>query len=303
MQNINVVLGTDDNYVAPCIACITSIFENNKDLLCSIYILTEGLSDYNIKKFDEVSRRYNRKINIVKIDTRKFNKLITRGRFSKAMYNRFLIPEILKDQDFALYLDCDIIVNGSLSFFEKLNMKLHACAVVKDQMCKDTRLLNKRLGINTPYFNSGVIYMNLAYWRKFDLSSKCIDFICNNPRQDLILFPDQDALNVVLSGKVLYMPLTYNFQERFYLRSNNKFVDNEMLEEINKYRENPIIIHYTNTIKPWFKECSHPLKNLFVKYYSINLGEIKLSKYYTFSRRMKIIKRYYIRLISFIKEE
>ena len=251
--------------------------------------------------FEKLSRKYDRKIKIININKGEFDKLAIKGRYSKAMYNRFLIPEVLREQDFALYLDCDIIVNGSLSYLCNIDMSCYACAVVKDQMCQDTRLLNKRLDLDTPYFNSGVIYMNLSYWRKFDLSSKCIEFIYNNSNQDLLLFPDQDALNKVLSGKVLYLPLTYNFQERFYLITNNRFVDNEMLEEIKEYAGSPIIIHFTDRIKPWFEECSHPLKELFFKYYSINFGNIELSKYYTLARRLKIIKSNYIRFVSFIK--
>lgn len=296
---MNIVLGTDDKYAVPCSVCIISIFENNKDLDCSIFILTEGLTEQNLCMFNDISQKYNRKISVLKIDDKRFNNLKTvKGRFSKAMYNRFLIAEILKDQKTALYLDCDIIVNGSLSFIDKLSIDSYACAVVKDQMCGDLNSLNNRIGIDTPYFNSGVLLMNLIYWRKYDISKRCIDYIYKFSEE--CLFPDQDALNKVLSGKVLYLQLTYNFQERFYLKSNNKFCDTEMLAEIQKYKDNPIVIHFTDPIKPWYKECQHPLKNLFYLYCTKSPYKFKIKRYYNLSRYYKIIKSKFKRIVYFL---
>lgn len=298
---MNIVLGTDDNYAMPCSVCITSIFENNKDILCNIYILTEGLNEFNINLFNKISKKYNRTISIVKINNNRFKELMIRGRFTKAMYNRFLIPEILNEQDTALYIDCDIIINGTISFFEKLSLKSYACAVIKDQMCYNKKFFNQRLEINTPYFNSGVIFMNLSYWRKHNLTQKCIDFIINNP--NLCFYPDQDALNKVLSGQVLYIPLTYNFQEMLYIEKNYKYYDKDMLKEIRLYKLNPIIIHYTNDIKPWYKECTHPLKHLFLQYFYLNFDNVTLKKYYTISRRYTITKDFFKRINSFIKRK
>ncbi|MBM6662928.1 glycosyltransferase family 8 protein [Marseilla massiliensis] len=284
---MNIVLGTDDKYAMPCGVCLTSLFENNKKLSLNVYILTDGLSDKQRKKFEILSDKYKRSISIIDINETDISQLKVSQRFSRAIYYRFLIPKILNDEKYALYIDCDIIINGSLAVLESLNLDSYACAVVRDQMCDDIRLTN-RIDIKTPYFNSGVILMNLDYWRKYDIAEKCINYIYNYP--NLCLYPDQDALNKILSGKVLYLSVKYNYQEKFYEDKNKVFFSRTMWSEVDQWKNAPVIIHYTSYIKPWFKECVHPLKNIFVEYRNKSLWKGRAIKYYNLRKKIKEIK-------------
>ena len=49
-MKINIALCSDDNYSIPCLVCITSIFENNKDESCNVTVLTNGLKKKYRKK-------------------------------------------------------------------------------------------------------------------------------------------------------------------------------------------------------------------------------------------------------------
>ena len=290
---MNVVLCADRRYSMPCGVCLTSMFENNKDVELNAYILTNDLDIVDIEKFHDLGRRYSQKVFVVQVEDVYFEGLKTSERFSKAIYYRFLIPKILSKESCALYLDCDIIVNGSLKQLEAVQLESFACAVVRDQMSNDKRIL-KRLEIDTPYFNSGVLLMNLDYWRQNEISTKLVNFIHDN--SDSCIFPDQDALNYLLSGEVVYLPLTYNFQELFYLHTDNLKGDKNLWDEIEKTKESPVIIHYTNSVKPWYMECTHPLQNAFEKYRAYSPWEGEMERYYTIGRRYRIMTKYLIRI-------
>lgn len=265
---MNIVLCTDDNYVMACSICITSIFENNKNLKCNIYILSETLSDNNVAIFSSIAHKYNQKIIIKIIEGNIFNGLKVNNRFRKSIYFRFLIPNILKNEKKALYLDSDIIVDGSIKALEEISIENYACAAVEDQCGDDIRNHNRIEIDDTIYFNSGVLLMNLDYWRKNNIAEKCIDFIYNNPEK--CLFPDQDALNVILHDKIKYIGYTYNFQALLYAEDNQKLLHRSKWKDINQAKQNSIIIHYTCDIKPWFIECKHPRIDRFLYYKSLS---------------------------------
>lgn len=109
---MNIALCADENFTIPALVCITSIFENNKDD-SHIYVLTDGISDKAKGKFCKLSETYNRQIDILTIDKSVFDGLIVNERFPVSMYYRFLLPQMLPNENKILYLDCDIIVRHS----------------------------------------------------------------------------------------------------------------------------------------------------------------------------------------------
>ena len=154
---------------------------------------------------------YSQTINVVEIDVDIIRNLKTiEGYFPISMYYRYFLPQILSEQNRVLYLDCDIMVRADLSEFYDSDLENVAGMVIVDQNC-DSVAINNRLGLNGDYFNSGVILMNLNYWRKNDIFNKLVNFAANN--SSILVYPDQDALNVVLDGKVKYANYRYNMQE------------------------------------------------------------------------------------------
>lgn len=64
--------------------------------------------------------------------------------------------------------------------------------------------------------------MNLEYWRDNNLANKLTEYIYNNA--DKCIFPDQDALNIVLNNNVLYQEYRYNYQELMLLKKEECFL-------------------------------------------------------------------------------
>lgn len=264
---MNIVLCADENYAMACGICITSILENNRGNHCHIYVLTDGFSEKTVSLFNQMQTQYAQEISIKKIDSTVFEGLNVSDRFRRSIYFRFLIPDIVNG-DKALYLDSDIIVNGDLKSLWDIDLSSYACAVVEDQCSDDIRLHN-RINMYSTYFNSGVLLMNLTYWRDNLIKEKLVDYIFNNPEK--CLYPDQDALNVILEGKVYFFDYIYNFQELMLDDANSSFLHRNKWDKVKKAFEQPIIIHYTKSIKPWHVEYEGPFKHIFLKYKSLSL--------------------------------
>lgn len=261
-MKLNFALCTDENFVVPALVCITSIFEANISQECHITILTEGLSDKSVYKFRQLSKIYKRTINIVRIEKDRFKNLISYGRYPTSMYFRFLLPEILKDEDKVLYLDCDILVRRSLSDLFCLDIDGYSCGVVLDQQCDDVQITN-RLRIDSQYFNSGVMLMNLKEWRTHCYTDKIIDYLALYPEK--CVYPDQDALNVILSGTVKYLDLSYNLQEMWLTMRDYARFNYKRYPELDKAKINPHIIHFCVGDKPWYYECKNPYMDEYLK--------------------------------------
>ena len=280
---MNIALCTDDRYANHCAICITSILENNKLEDCHIYVMTEGLSDENLKKFHYLEKYYKKPVEVKVIDGKIFEGLQVTGRLPQSMYFRFMLPEIINDSS-VLYLDCDIIVRHSLRDLFNIDLTNYACGVVEDQCGDDVRMHN-RINMFSRYFNSGVLLMNLDYWRKYDIAKKLIDYIAAS---DWLMCPDQDALNVILEGKILFLDYKYNFQEGFYHTLAWLRADKWKLVEC--AQKDPVIVHYTAGEKPWHKDCTHPLKSDYDKYMQLH-DILNKKKTYGHSRIFYLVEK------------
>lgn len=283
-----IVLAADDNYAMPCGVCITSILTNNKSEDIKIAILTTGLNDDNINRFKQTASRFNRGIEIKIIEDSIFQGLQVSDRFPQSIYFRFLIPILFPQEKIALYLDCDIVVNGDIKPLFNVDLASYACACVGDQCGDDIRLKNSVPGVKV-YFNSGVMLLNLEYWRKHNISKKCIEYISNHG--DLI-YPDQEALNNVLIEQVKIIGYEWNFQELLYLCAKELFLSRDKWQTVEQAKLNPVIIHYTRHLKPWHVECEHPLKDLFIDYQKVSGWEdVPIKKKYPAPSLLHYFKR------------
>ena len=288
---MNIALCCDDNFVKPALVCLTSIFENNKGEEIHAYILTDGISDESCEKIDKLSKAYARPIDIMEIDKHVFDGLRVSERFPVSIYYRFLLPKMLPDEDKVLYLDCDIIVRHSLHDFYITPLLDKAMTVVVGQSCDDIVITNK-LQLKEKYFNSGVLLMNLAYWREHQITKQLIWWVADNA--DIAALPDQDALNKVLDGKVVFAPYTYNFQERWTRQSSDPYVHYSKWEDIRNAGRDPVVVHFCEAEKPWFVECKNPFQQEFIHYAQLQpfIDFHLQSRYGSFSWRLsKIIDR------------
>jgi len=286
---MDIVIAIDRNYITQCIVLVYSIISANRNTVLDFYVLSEGLSEKD-RQFIE-SHFNNTSFHFIQVDL----KLIKPADFSSseyltvASYYRLLIPVLLPENiKKVLYLDCDILVMGSLSELWETDISSYSTAVTIDAGSNDIRHFN-RLNISTDfdYFNAGMLLINLEYWRENEIQRKTLKFIEENPKA--CKQHDQDALNKILLGTVKYVSVKYNFIERYFLLNTGRLlVKPEFLKDIEDSVLNIIILHYAGSEKPWHNECVHPYKNLWLLFYKKIFGsELKKFSRYKGIKRIK----------------
>ncbi len=266
---MNIICATDDKYTQHCAIMLKSLFFNNDKHELNVYILTSGITTINKNILDQIATSKLHRVNFIHVKSSDIEYCPVRSgdHVSITAYFRILAPVLLKNLDKALYLDCDIIINNDIKSLYDIDIENTAIAAVTDE---DYVRADKfeRLGYNPDlgYFNSGVLLMNLNYWRTNKISKRCLLFIEENP--DKCVLHDQDAMNEVLCKCKKEIDIKYNFQTGFILANEFKKIKCRKLSDKikNITSENSyVIIHYTGYNKPW-KASRHPYRQ-FYKFY------------------------------------
>lgn len=256
-NRIPVILCTDNNYVPYVWTTIKSVIDNNhSENKYDFWILHENISAYKQKLLKSLENP------LAEIHFFNIGEYINDNQlfyscsyFSKSMYSRFFIPEIMKQYHKAIYLDCDMIVNCDLSELFNIDITNYAAGAVQDMSLYLTnnkrrdKLCNKLNFQNfDSYFNSGMLLLNISELNRTDFLKQCLMQLALNKNLDC---PDQDILNLVLKNKVKILPSTYNHLYHLPWNGLYSYADNIHKEQYLNDHTAPKIIHYTSSQKPW----------------------------------------------------
>lgn len=264
---MDIVLTTDANYVMPCGVLLLSLCKSNPDVTITVHIICDNsVGDKEKEDLKQtVCFNHNLSIKYYHIEGDLFDNYpsLQNAYLSKAAYYRLFLTDILPSNiDKVLYLDCDLLVLNSLKDLWQIDLKDFALAAIIDSMeCYHVEWYN-RLRYNPAklYFNSGVMLINLKYWRTHDSLVNFMSYLENY--RERIVSHDQDILNVIFQDHKILLPIKYNLQEGFLYRKR-RFFYWDHAEEFAQSIENPVILHYTVN-KPWQKTCKHPMKKIFL---------------------------------------
>lgn len=238
MSKINIAFSINDNHCLYVFFTISMIkkYTNNLD----IFVLHTDLSD---KSKDRLKTLETESVNIhfVTIDRDLFSNLpLTLDGITIETYYRYLLPEILVDCDKVIYLDSDLLIRCDVKELWDIDVSQHYLAGVNEidiiNRFPDHKL---KLGFNLDelFINVGVLICNLQKMRQDKITHHL--FTETERLKDIILFQDQDVINVALKGKIADLPLAYNYT----VEAMEK--DLLSLDEIK-------VIHYNSQIaKPW----------------------------------------------------
>lgn len=257
MSDMNIVFAVNDGYASKLGVTIVSILENNKDEKFNFFVLSSDFSDNSKQSIDKIKQKYqNWDIKYIVPDNTLFESLKLNIEYiSVETYYRYVIANVLPEQSKALYLDADLVVNGSLTDLYNLNLKNRYCAGVKDLHIEKTGY-KSQIGFSDTdlYVNAGVLLLNLSAIRKDSMVEKLFD----NTKKlaDKILYQDQDIINITFKNKIKETDSVYNFAA-----SNVKCEKNK--------RKSAVIIHYTGKRKPWNQACKNKMRKVWFKYNNI----------------------------------
>lgn len=282
MANIpHIVYATDDNFAEILGVSLVSLYENSKDVDdIIVYVLDSGISDENIEKLKSLPQKYGRSdLSFIKATniSKELSMSVNLDRGSLSQYARLFVSSVLPAElDRVLYLDCDIIINKSISELWNLDIKGKTIAALKDAFSKQYRK-NIDLDPDDIMFNSGVMLIDLDKWRRENIESKLLEFI--RKKNGKIQQGDQGALNAILSKETFCLEPRFNSVTIFYdlsyeeMMVYRKPVDFYPREEIELAVREPSIIHYTTSFlskRPWYEGCEHRYVAEWFKYKDIS---------------------------------
>jgi lipopolysaccharide biosynthesis glycosyltransferase len=265
-----VVFAVNNKYVPMLSVSISTLLKTIKiDIV--INILFSNLSANNKLKISRICNKRNTKVNFLPVDQSFFIGLQEMGHLRVESYYRMAIPSLIM-ADKVLYLDCDILVMKDVSELFVKPIDGVAIAAVEDPLYQPIGFLGMSEG--SVYFNSGIMMINLDYWRAQKISEKTLSFLKDNP--DKIKYADQCALNAIIDGNFLNVDNKYNFQTGFTSQDS-------------KVKIQPSIVHFTGSIKPTNYLSQHKYKDVYIK-------ELKRTGFYNLIVIENVLRRIVIML-------
>lgn len=231
-----IITGSDDNYVPGVLVLVASAAFHNPR--ARFAVLDMGISDQNRARIDQLGGRLGVEVRRHEISAESLDHLVVkRAHLSRSTYLRLLIPDLFRDEERVLYMDCDMVVTGDLAPLDEVPLGHHLLAAVgcPSPDPKEVAACGHRVGT---YVNAGLLVMNLPLWRQERVAEKCMD-VLTDPRRPL-LSEDQSAVNILARDRILYQDPKFN-----------TYSDPAAYECAQKFPQPPVVIHYVVNNKPW----------------------------------------------------
>ena len=199
-------------------------------------------------------------------------------------YGRLLIPAYIKS-DNALYLDSDLVINADILAIQNFTTNNILSAVNGGPVlyALDNPFFIKKLNWkpDTAYFNSGVLFFNIAAWKATNIDKKVKELTDKYPNE--LISHDQTLLNAVCEGNFGHLPNEFNLPW---------YPDKAQPANADK-----AIIHFVGSPKPWdlfgkiIHEGNGTWKTYNTKFWKNQYGNITVPKLIrTWEIRRSILK-------------
>lgn len=256
---MNVVYASNDHYARHLGVSLYSLLENNKQAgEIQVYLLSMGLSGQTRERLLSIGERFGREITIIELGDLKerFSYEVNTGGFDLSIMARLFVGEVLPDTaERVLYLDCDTVVTSSLNRLWETDLGSYMLGAVMEPTIYPS--IKEQIGLlpDEPYFNSGVLLIDMKQWRLKNAQKMLLDFYCSMGGK--LFAGDQDTINGALKGQIKPLSPRYNFFTNYrYFRYSHLIRLSSVYKNITKIsfeeaKRHPVIIHYMGDERPW----------------------------------------------------
>lgn len=254
---IHVAMCVDFGFALPLAVSLVSLDAQSAADDVEVHVVHPGFSD-------ETRRRITAPLSQVKVSWITVDEGDLAGSFhspflSMAANYRLLLDQLLPTGlERVLYLDGDTLVSDSLSALFTADLGGNTIGAVRDSNVPWAAGLMgapwRELGLDpsSPYFNSGVMLIDLERWREKSVGAGALEVL----RRSKPHWGDQDALNTVLEHDWQELPLRWNLQTgdlTGYCAGWALWRD-----KVEAAIADPGITHLTGLDKPWQFGSEHP---------------------------------------------
>ena len=254
-ERIAIVLIADQAYTEQLTVTMKSIMYHNKSV--DFYIINQGIMPDWFRKMRRIVRNLGGELYNIPFDMGLISdEWRTQNHISPIAYAKYFIPRLV-DRERVLYLDTDIIVNGSLTSFFLTDLKGFPVAAVRDV---------------DGSFNTGVMLIDNLQWKDLSVSDKCLELSEDKKSEhwELEHFNgDQTILNSVFQDNWLELDKRFNVQ-----------VGHDIVAFYSNWQEHfhlddsPLIIHYITYRKPWNSLTSYRYREKWWDFYNLEFSQI-----------------------------
>ncbi len=242
---------------------LRSVADNaSPDRFYDIVVLSVGISVHIRELLALELRGYgNFSLRFVDITSRvSGGHLPTRYHITSASYARLMLPDVLRQYDKVLYMDCDMVVNADPAQVYDTDVSGAMLAAVRDTFVAGwyhmpwhemKHQIDHVLALDSPYdyFNAGLMVLNLKRFRE----ATTADGLLELARAHRWLWMDQDLLNYVCKGSVQYLEQDWNVMVHSSMDPNSMdeiCAPKWLYDRYNLARHSPRAIHYAGGSLP-----------------------------------------------------
>ena len=261
VSSFHIAYGIDKNFLFGCGVSIASVLLHNRDMNFVFHLFIDTFPETEKQHFAQLARQNKTCIQIHIVNCDRLKAFPTTKNWSVAMYFRFIIGDYFIDQQSrVLYLDADIVCQGSISELPSLPLGDTVAGVVPERDKKWWVSRSQSLAcpeIENGYFNSGVLLLNIPAWAREHVSGKAMSLLSDKDVTRKLSYMDQDILNIILCGNVTFIDGKFNTQFSLNYELKETFV--------NPINETTVLIHYVGPTKPWHNWAKYPSAAPFLK--------------------------------------
>ena len=281
-ERISISFSVSDNYAQHLAVVLTSVLVNNPGSNFIFHVLHRNITPANERKVKALEATYpNCRVAFHKIDASRFDRFQIPAELehvTQETYYRYILPEVLADEDRTIYSDVDVLCVGDLRPLWNIDLQGNLIGAVSEGEAGDFKKRRLDLEGEAPYFNAGLQVIDLKTMREGGYTAKLMDNTIKYAK--LLAWPDQDVINITMRNRILAIDPKWNSVGQSY----------------NPFRRDVVLWHFAGfTQKPWcniFKNITwipylkyllkSPYRNAALKFV---WGHLKGFFYFTYTKK------------------
>ena len=257
----------DESFAIPAAVALRSISIHWKaDQPVYVFVLDGGITEPVRRRVEQSVDPSTLRINWCTVDREFFCGLPARMHRNLLSIYRFAVGEVIPNSvERAVWIDVDVMVNRCMAELWHIDLGVNPIAAVQDMaipwissplgLRKSER---KEMPENTPYFNSGLVVIDMDKWRDAQSDRRLMRLLKTQPWG--VRHQDQHAMNVLYLDNWTALDPRWNVISSLAGRSYYRGPSSHLPELL----ENPWMVHYAGFFKPWKMATNSPFAKDFI---------------------------------------
>lgn len=256
---MDIVYASNERYARHLAVSMYSLFDHDQVAeRIRVFVLDTGLSQESKERLKEIAGRFEREVIFILMGDLKerFAYEVDTGGFDISAMGRLFVGTALpKEVERVLYLDCDTVVLASLKKLWQTDLKGRLFGAVMEPTIY--REVKEAIGLRKedPYFNSGVLLIDLERWRVQGAEARLVEFYGSLGGKTFAC--DQDTLNGAFKGQIKVLSPRYNFFTNYRYFHHRDLVRHSPAYRVvpkrvfTQAKHHPAILHFAGDERPW----------------------------------------------------